>query len=387
MQAYDYRVPTRLISGKGAVEKLPEIIKGFGKKVLLAYGGGSVKRIGLYDQVKALLSDYEVFELSGIEPNPKIESVRKGAEICRKEGIDFIIALGGGSVIDAVKAISASAAYEGDAWDVVQNAGLITKVIPFFTVLTLAATGSEYDSAAVISNTATNEKLFLGHPDLFPVASVLDATYTFSVPANQTAAGAADILSHTFEQYFVTEGSIITDSMCEGMLKTVIECTPRALENPQDYDARAQLMTASSLGCCGILALGRGISVWPCHGIEHEISAFHDITHGVGLAIIIPHWMRYSLNETTAPRFAQYGVNVFGLDRSAPAMETAKKAIELTEQFFRRIGIPAKLSEVGVTDEHFEEMADHLISHWWSLEGAFAPIDRDGILSILRASL
>jgi alcohol dehydrogenase YqhD (iron-dependent ADH family) len=207
------------------------------------------------------------------------------------------------------------------------------------------------------------------------------------VPAWHTAAGAADIMSHTFEQYLVAEGNTVTDGLCEAVLRTVIENTPKAIANPEDYDARSELMLASSFGCCGLLSIGRTPSPWPCHGIEHEISAFHDITHGAGLAIITPHWMRYSLTEETAPRFAQYGVRVWGLDAKAPAMETALKAIEKTAEFFASIGIPAHLSELGVTSEHFEAMADHVIAHWYPLTGAIRPIDKAGILKILTDSL
>ena len=387
MQAFTLYLPTKLVFGKDSVTGLKDAIAPYGKKVLLTYGGGSIKRIGLYDKVLEQLAGCEVFELSGIEPNPKIGSVRKGVEICKNEGIDFIVAVGGGSVIDATKNIAAGAFYNGDPWDLVLDSGKIGRTLPFFAVLTLAATGSEYDGAGVISNPQTSEKLFLGAPNLFPVASFCDPALTYSVPAWHTAAGAADIMSHTFEQYLVAEGNTVTDGLCEAVLRTVIENTPKAIANPEDYDARSELMLASSFGCCGLLSIGRTPSPWPCHGIEHEISAFHDITHGAGLAIITPHWMRYSLTEETAPRFAQYGVRVWGLDAKAPAMETALKAIEKTAEFFASIGIPAHLSELGVTSEHFEAMADHVIAHWYPLTGAIRPIDKAGILKILTDSL
>ena len=387
MEAFNLYLPTQLIFGKDRLGELKDKIAPYGKKVLLTYGGGSIKKIGLYDKVLEQLEGCEVFELAGIEPNPKIESVRKGVEICKKEGIDFIVAVGGGSVIDATKNIAAGAFYDGDPWDLVLDSSKIGRTVPFFVVLTLAATGSEYDGAGVISNPETNEKLFLGAPNLFPVASFCDPTLTFTVPAWHTAAGAADIMSHTFEQYLVAEGNTVTDGLCEAMLRTVIENAPKAIANPSDYNARSELMLASSFGCCGLLAIGRTPSPWPCHGIEHEISAFTDITHGAGLAIITPRWMRYSLTEQTAPRFAQYGVRVWGLDPKVPAMETARKAIEKTAEFFVSIGIPAHLSDLGVTNEHFEEMADHLLSHWWPLTGAIRPIDKAGVLEILNASL
>lgn len=387
MQPFDLYLPTHIVFGKGRVDELPNYVKGFGQRVLITYGGGSIKKIGLLDKVKLLLSGFEVYEFGGIEPNPKIESIRQAIAVVREKKIDFMVAVGGGSVIDATKAIAAGTYYDGDPWDLVKDIKKIGQAMPFFAVLTLAATGSEYDNSGVISNPQTDEKMFLAANNLFPQVSFLDPTYTETVPANQTAAGAADIMSHTFEQYFVAEGNDLTDSLCEAMLRTVITNTPKAIANPHDYEARSELMMASSFGCCGLLSIGRTPSPWPCHGIEHEISAFSDITHGVGLAIITPHWMRYSLTDKTAPRFAQYGVRVWGLDPKAPAMENAKKAIEKTAEFFRSIGLPSKLTEVGVDSTHFEEMADHVAKIWWPLTDALRPIDRAGVLQILNDSL
>lgn len=387
MQPFDLYLPTRLIFGVGRLNELKKTVVGYGKKVLITYGGGSIIKNGILAKVKEQLSDYQVFELPGIEPNPRITSIRKGVELCKKEGIDFMVAVGGGSVIDATKAIAAGVYYEGDVWDLVLDSTKISRALPFFSVLTLAATGSEYDGAGVISNLDTNEKLPIGSPKLWPVASIMDPSFTCSVSAWHTAAGAADIMSHTFEQYFVSEGNEITDSFCEAMLRTVIKNAPKAIANPNDIDARSELMMASSFGCCGILSIGRTPSVWPCHGIEHEISAFHDITHGVGLAIITPHWMRYTLTPQTAPRFAQYAVRVWAMDPAEDVMKLANAAIDKTAEFFASIGIASKLSEVGVDDTHFEEMADHVAKCWWSLQGAFRPIDRAGVISILRASL
>ncbi|MDL2060000.1 iron-containing alcohol dehydrogenase [Mesosutterella sp. AGMB02718] len=387
MHPYGLYLPTRLVFGENAIERLPELTKGFGKKVLIVTGGGSARRNGILGRARELLRDREIFELSGVEPNPRITTIRKGVEICKKEGIEWLLPIGGGSVIDSAKAIAAGAFYEGDAWDLVLDSSKIKKALPILVVLTNAAAGSEYDDSGVISCLETHEKLPFGSPLLAPAASVMDPAYTCTVPAKHTAAGAADIFSHTLEQYLVADGSILTDAMCEGMLRTVIECTRRVLKNPNDLDARGQLMMASSFGCCGLLSIGRTPSPWPCHAIEHELSAWHDITHGEGLAVITPHWMRWSLTEKTAPRLAQYGVRVFGLDPKAPAMENAGKAIEKTSGFFRSIGMPAALSELGVTDEHFEAMADHAVLHRPLLSTAFRPLDRGGILAILRASL
>lgn len=386
MQPFDLYLPTHLIFGKGRISELPEILRPYGKKILLTYGGGSIKKIGLYDKIKALLPDFEILELSGIAPNPKISSIRAGVEICRKHKPDLVLAVGGGSVLDASKHICAGAFYPGDPWDLVMDPAKTGKSLPLVTVLTLAATGSEYDNSAVISNPETNEKMpFYGEA---PRASICDPEYTYTVSAGQTAAGAADIMSHTFEQYLVKEGNILSDAMCEGVLRTVVKNAPIAILDPYDYEARAQLMMASSFGCNGLLCMGRTPSPWVCHGIEHEISAYTDITHGAGLAIITPHWMDYSLTTDTAERFAAYGEHVYKLPRRTNRMEGAKAAIIKTSEFFRTLGLPSRLSDLGVGPEHFEDMADHVLANWFGdFQTAIRPVDKAGILEILNASL
>lgn len=384
---FDLYLPTRLVFGKGRIDELPELTKSYGSKILLTYGGGSIKRAGIYDKIKELYKGAQIFELSGIEPNPRITSIRKGVEIAKKEKVDFILAVGGGSVLDASKNIAAGAFYDGDPWDLVLDSSKIGKTLPLFSVLTLSATGSEYDNSGVITNEATHEKMPI-FGNLWPVASICDPTYTFSVPANQTAAGAADIMSHTFESYIVNQGNTLTDGICEAMLRTVIKNAPVAIAEPDNYDARAELMMASSFGCCGLLNIGRENSPWVCHGLEHELSAFYDITHGVGLAILTPVWMRYSLNERTAPRFANYGVRVFDLNPADDVMTNANRAIDLTAEFFRKLGLPSKLSEVGIDASHFEEMADHVRKIWFGdFKNAIRPLDRQDLLNILNGAL
>lgn len=384
---FDLYLPTRLVFGKGRIDELPDLTRSYGSKILLTYGGGSIKRSGIYDKIKSLYKGAEIFELSGIEPNPKITSIRKGVEIAKKEKVDFILAVGGGSVLDASKNIAAGAFYDGDPWDLVLDSSKIGKTLPLFSVLTLSATGSEYDNSGVITNEDTHEKLPI-FGNLWPVASICDPTYTFSVPASQTAAGAADIMSHTFESYIVNQGNTLTDGICEAMLRTVIKNAPKAIEEPENYDARAELMMASSFGCCGLLSIGREGSPWVCHGLEHELSAFYDITHGVGLAILTPVWMRHSLTERTAPRFATYGVNVFGLNPKDDVMTNAKKAIDLTADFFKKLGLPSKLSVVGIDDSHFEEMADHVSKFWFGdFKDAIRPLEREDVIRILKDCL
>ena len=391
IQSYDLYMPTHLIFGKGRISELKDAVAGAGKKALITYGGGSVKRSGLFTRVKELLESAgcSVSEFGGIEPNPKITSVREGVSLCKDEGIDFVVAVGGGSVLDASKAICCGAMYPGDPWDLVLDASKIKAYLPLFDVITLAATGYEYDRAGVISNEETKEKLTIWGN--FPVTSILDPEYTFTVPANQTAAGISDILSHTFEQYIVAEGSMISDGFCESMLKTVMHFGPIALKDPTNFEARGEVLAASSFGCCGLLGLGRTPSPWPCHGIEHEVSAWYDITHGVGLAIITPHWMAYSLKanpSVVAPRLAQYGVNVLGLNPADGVEANAKKAIEKTAEFFRSIGITQTLKDFGIDDTHFDEMADHVAKAWFGdFSTAIAPLDHAAVVEILKASL
>ena len=392
IQSYDLYMPTHLIFGKGRISELKDAVAGAGKKALITYGGGSVKRSGLFTRVKELLESAgcSVSEFGGIEPNPKITSVREGVSLCKDEGIDFVVAVGGGSVLDASKAICCGAMYPGDPWDLVLDASKIKAYLPLFDVITLAATGSEYDRAGVISNEETKEKLTIWGN--FPVTSILDPEYTMTVPANQTAAGIADIMSHTSEQYIVRNGNMLSDGFCESMLRTVTHFGPIAVKDPTNYEARAEILAASSFGCCGLLSLGRTPSPWPCHGIEHELSAWYDITHGVGLAIITPAWMRYCLKNNpavVAPKFAQYGVNVLGLNPADGAAVNAEKAIEKTAEFFHSIGITQTLKDFGIDETHFDEMADHAMTTWFAGRPpyTFAPLGREGILEILKASL
>ena len=387
MQNFDYMTPTRLIFGKEAIEKLPAVMSAFGKRVLLTYGGGSIKKLGLYDKVISMLTDYEIFELPGIQPNPKYDpSVLEGVRICKEKQVDVILAVGGGSVLDCSKAIAAGACYEGDPWDLITYKVKAKAALPIVDILTLAATGSEYDCGGVISRTETNDKIGYMDPLLFPVCSILDPQYTFTVSKKQTAAGCADAMNHTIEQYFAADTTLLNDGFCESMLKSLMVNTRKCLENPEDYTARAEMMLCCTYGCNGILSLGNSHSGWPCHGIEHALSAYYDITHGEGLAIITPRWMRHILNERTIDRFVKYGVNVFGIDPSLPKQEIAEKAIDETYRFFESINIPMHLREVGIDDSRIDEMAHHIAVNE-GLDKAYAPLTEDDIRQILIQSL
>lgn len=388
MYNFMFYVPTRIYFGKGQISHLSEL-KNYGSKVLLVYGGGSIKRNGIYDNAVRILKDagVSVYELSGVEPNPKIETVRKGVSMCKAEGIDMVLAIGGGSTIDCAKVVAAGAKYDGDAWDLVLDGSKIKAALPIFSVLTLSATGSEMDEFAVISDMTKNEKWGTAAEVLKPTMSVLDPTYTFSVSKKQTAAGTADMMSHTFENYFTKEkGADVQARFAEGLLKTMIKYGPIALAHPDDYDARANLMWAASHAINGLVAAGSQ-PAWCVHPMEHELSAFYDITHGQGLAILTPVWMEFVLKKdpSTAENFAVYGRNVWGIadddDESA-----AKKAIEeATRTFlFETMELPAYLRAVGIdSDEHFEIMAEKAAE---GCVGCFVPLTKDDIVEIFRSA-
>ena len=387
MQNFIYHTPTKLIFGKGSIKNLPEVLAPLGKNVLLTYGGGSIKKIGLYDEVKELLKDFNVFELSGIEPNPKYStSVLSGVKMCKENNVDVVLAVGGGSVLDCSKAICAGALYDGEPWDLITYKVKAKKALPLVDVLTLAATGSEYDMGCVISRTETNDKVGYLDELLFPVASILDPCYTFSVSKKQTAAGAADAINHVIEQYFCADHSTLSDGMCEAAIKSLIENAHIVLENPTDYKARGEFMVDCSLACNNILSIGNSYSGWPCHGIEHALSAYYDITHGEGLAIITPRWMKHILNETTLERFVSFGTHIFGIDKNLEPMAIAEKTIEETCNLFVSFGMPMHLKEVGIGEEKLSEMAHHIAVNE-GLEKAYAPLNEGDILEILKASL
>jgi len=383
---FNYSIPTKIFFGKDQINVLGEQIKNYGSKVLLVYGGGSIKKSGLYGKVVDIFNknDISFWELPGVEPNPRITSVRKGAEICKENNIDIILAVGGGSSIDCSKVIGAAACYDGEPWDLVIDPRKIKKVLPIASILTLSATGSEMDAGAVITNLETNQKLGTGHKDMAPKFSILDPTNTFTVPKSQTAAGTADIMSHIFEVYFNnTKEVYLQDRMAEALLKTCINYGPKAMENPEDYEARSNLMWASSLAINGLLTYGKETN-WSVHPMEHELSAFYDITHGVGLAILTPHWMEYVLNDDTLNKFVEYGVNVWNIDENLDKYEIAHKSIEETKKFFISLGIPSTLREVGIEEESLEKMANQCTVR--SSIGNFIPLDSKDVLSIYKAA-
>lgn len=362
MQDFIFQNKTKIYFGKDQLGHLGEEISRFGKKVLLVYGGGSIKKIGLYDKVMKELekAGMTVFELGGVEPNPHHTTVNKGAEICKKESVDVLLAVGGGSTIDATKGIAAAAKYEGDdVWDLVTHKASVSETLPIVTVLTLAATGSEMDGGCVISNVETNEKFGYFGPDNHPDVSFLDPSNTFTVSAYQTASGSADIMSHVFDvAYFSKQDEMdMLLRIQEEVLRTVVKYAPVAVKTPDDYEARANLMWASSWALNDFLYDGLSQST-VCHAMEHELSAFYDITHGHGLAILTPRWLTYILDEETAPRIKRFGVNVLGADEALSLMDGAKEAIrKLEEFFFNTLGLKPTLTDLGIDDRNFKAMA------------------------------
>ena len=389
MNNFIYNIPTKVYFGENQLENLGKELRKFGRRVLLTYGGGSIKRIGLYDRVIEELrkAEMEVFELSGIEPNPRIESVRKGVEICKNEGIDVLLAVGGGSTIDATKFMAAGACVDHDAWEFFgANAKPIERALPIVTILTLSATGSEMDTAGVISNFETGDKLGRLAPALLPKVSFLDPTLTYSVGKFQTAAGSADIMSHILEVYFNTQKDLfMLDCFMEGMLKTVVKYAPIAINEPENYEARANLMWTSSWAINGFINGGKR-KAWSCHPMEHELSAVYDITHGLGLAILTPRWMEYCLDENTVDKYVQYGVNVFGIDSTMDKMAIAKESIRLTSEFlFDKLGLQRTFTEVGIKPEDFELMAKKAC-RYGDIKG-FKTLTVDDVINIFKMCL
>lgn len=385
MNNFNYSIPTEIYFGKGQIKKLSKI-KDLGNNVLMVYGGGSIKSNGVYDKAMAVLreNDIEVFELSGVDPNPRIETVKLGSELCKEKSIQVVLAIGGGSTIDCSKVIAAAAKYDGDPWDLVLDGTKIKEALPIVTVLTMAATGSEMDAFAVISDLEKQDKLGTGSPLLKPTFSILDPKFTYSVSPKQTAAGTADIMSHTFENYFNNvEGAYLQNRIAESILKTCIKYGPIAMENPENYEARANLMWASSLAINGMLSYGAGVE-WSVHGMEHELSAFYDITHGEGLAILTPFWMDYVLSEKNVDKFVEYGVNVWGIDPNLDKMEIGKESIERTRKFFKEMKLPQTLRAVGIGDENLKTMADKLGKRY---KEAFVPLTTEDVFSIYEAAL
>jgi alcohol dehydrogenase YqhD (iron-dependent ADH family) len=359
MNNFVFYSPVKLIFGKDTEGQIGSELKPYAKKVLLHYGGGSIKRSGLYDTVVKSLkeSGVEYVELGGVQPNPILSLVHKGVEICKKEKVDLVLAVGGGSAIDSAKAIALGACYDGDVWDFYDNGREVEKALPVAVILTIPAAGSESSGDSVITNDETERKLACGSPKLRPLVSIMNPELFFTLPKEQLGYGVADMIAHVFERYFTnTVNADLTDRLCEATLQTLIRYAMPAKKNMKDYNAWAELGFAGTIAHNGLLGMGREES-WACHIIEHELSAIYDVAHGAGLAVVIPGYMRYVYKDNVN-MFVQFAVNVMGVkagfrDPDAIALE----GIDRLAEFFVSLGLPSTLKELGIGEDRLAEMA------------------------------
>lgn len=387
MNTFTFHNPTKLIFGKNTLSSLSKEVEQYGRNVLLVYGGGSIKRTGLYDEVKTELGKINavVTELAGVQPNPRLSTVHEGVDLCRKHNIDLVLAVGGGSVIDCAKAIAVGAKYDGDMWDFAERKAVAQGGLPLGTVLTIAATGSEMNAGSVITNEKTEEKLGWGSYYAFPAFSILDATYTATLPKDQTVYGMVDIMSHVFETYFHPDtNTLLQDEFCEGLLRTVIETAPKLIADLQSYEHRETILLAGTMALNGVLSMGvRGD--WATHNIEHAVSAVYDIPHGGGLAILFPHWMKYNMHHDLA-RFKRLAVNVFNVDPTGKSDEqVAEEGIAALRTFWDSIGAPSRLADYDIDDSKLELMADKAVR--FGAFGNFAKLEKEDVMEIYRRAL
>lgn len=387
MQDFTFKNRAKIIFGQDTEKQVGKEVENYADHILLHYGGGSIKKYGVYDRVIKSLNKagIKVTELGGVQPNPRLKLVKEGIKICRKEEIDFILAVGGGSVIDSAKTIAAGVPYDGDVWDFFSGQAKINEALAIGTVLTIPAAGSESSPSAVITKEDDDLKIGIGSPEIVPRFSILNPEITFTLPDYQTACGAADIMAHIMERYFTqTKNVELTDRLCESTLKTMINNVPRVLKNPEDYNARAEIMWAGTIAHNNILGTGREED-WSSHAIEHEISAIYDVAHGAGLAVVFPAWMKYVYQENIE-RFAQFASRVWNVDTCYENLEdTARKGIEKSKEFFSSIGLPVTLEEMDITDSKLEEMAEKCAGD--GTIGNFKKLDKDDILNIYKLAL
>ena len=359
---FTYYTPTKVVFGKGAEERTGALVKEQGcKKALIHYGGGSVVRSGLLDRVKASLDKEGVayIELGGVVPNPRLSLVYQGIELCKKEGVDFILAVGGGSVIDSSKAIAYGLAEDADVWELYDRARQARACLPVGVVLTIAAAGSEMSNSSVITKDEGGVKRGYNNDICRPKFAVMNPELTATLPPYQTASGCVDILMHTMERYFTPNGTMeLTDSLAEGLMRTVMSSAKILRDDPKNYNARAEVMWASSLSHNGLTGCGSDGGDWAPHGLEHEMGGMFDVTHGAGLAAIWGSWARYVYRDCL-DRFAKFAVNVMGVENSGAPEDVALKGIEAMEDFYRSIQMPTCFSELGIapTQEQLSTMA------------------------------
>lgn len=386
MENFEFISPTKIIFGRGTESLVGEEVKKYSNKILLHYGGGSIKKIGLYEKVVSSLKEAGVnfIELPGVKPNPRLSLVQEGIKICRENKIDFILAVGGGSVIDSAKAIGVGVPYEGNVWDFYVGKATPRETLPVGVVLTIPGAGSEASNSSVITNEEGWYKRSLNNDIIRPKFAIMNPEVTFSVSPYYTACGAADIMAHVMERYFTnTRSTDLTDRLCEATLKTIIKNVQVALKEPSNYDARAELMWASTIAHNGLLGTGR-IGDWASHLIEHELSGLYDVTHGAGLAVIFPAWMKY-VYKHRVDKFVQFATRVWNIEQDFENPEkTALEGIEQLKNFFKKIGLPTTLKELNIPEEKFEELASRCTNEGTSTVGNFVELSKEDVIEILK---
>jgi len=359
MQNFEYFNPTRIIFGKGTIPQIGQATTKYGRKALLVYGKGTIKQIGVYDQVVNSLkkSGIEIVEFGGVRPNPILSHLREGVTLAKKERVDVIVAVGGGSAIDEAKAIAAGVKFEGDVWDIFVGGAKVVDSVPLVSVLTVAATGTEMNGAMVITDEESGFKTGLALPTLYPKVSILDPSTTCHLPIEYTACGAVDAFSHISEGYFTQsdDNTPLQDGMVETIVRTLVECMDILANDPRDYQARANMMWTATLAWNGLANSGTGTRGIPCHALGHPISGCYNTPHGATLAIVTPRWLRTVINDK-APRIAKFACNVFGIQEDE--MLAAEKGLEAIENWFSAIGVPRSMKEAGIADPDFDKLAD-----------------------------
>ncbi len=386
MNSFNFFNPTKIIFGENAINNLANEIKNY-KNILFTYGGGSIKKNGIYNKVIQILKNENknVIELDGIMPNPRKEKVYEGIELCKNNNIDFILAVGGGSVIDCSKAIAIGAKTDKDFWQTFYiDWEECTDAIPLGTILTLSATGTEMDSGSVITDWENHIKTHYDSEHMFPKFSILDPSYTYTLPKEQTIYGSIDILAHVFEQYFsMPDESNLSDNLAEAIIRTVIDNLEIAIENPNNYNARANLMWCSTMALNGIIGLGKEQD-WNSHQIEHALSGIYDIAHGAGLAIVFPNWMKY-VYKNSINKFKKYAVNIWNVDtKNKTEEEIALEGINKTKEYFSKVGAPVTLSEVNIPESDIDKIVETVIL---TGEGSYLKINKEDIKNILISAI
>ncbi|NLM41827.1 MAG: iron-containing alcohol dehydrogenase [Firmicutes bacterium] len=384
MRNFTFSNTTKIIFGRGAEEKVGREAAQYGRKVLLHYGGGHIVRSGLKARVEAALREagLEIVELGGAQPNPRLSLVREGIELARREKVDLILAVGGGSVIDSAKAIGIGVPYAGDVWDFFAGKAQAEEMLPLGVILTIPAAGSESSNSSVITNEDGWLKRGYTGEVMRPAFALLNPELTYSLPPYQTACGVADMMAHIMERYFTNEPDVLfSDHLCEAALRGIIQYAPIAVREPENYAARSNIMWAGTIAHNDLLGMGR-IGDWASHNIEHELSALYDIAHGAGLAIVFPAWMKY-VYKHNPERFVQFAVRVFQVEQDFFNPErTILEGIRRLEEFFRSIGLPVRLKDADLPADRLEEMAAKATAD--GPLGSFVPLGKDDVLAIYK---